>query len=175
MRAYTAWTPGRAGLPLMALVGLVLGGCVTEGGRPTRSFPRQPESVQATIIQAYATPPRDTNANGYADTVNVTVYLFDEKYPVPILLPGVMVFEFRKPDGSAVAQWSMTQEQVASAAKQLPPGPGYDFILSLVAASVSDRLEPQAVDLSVTFAPTWGNAVTSLGGTTLRLGRIGGN
>jgi hypothetical protein len=104
------------------------------------------------------------------------VYLFDEqRHPMPLLLAGTMLFEFHRPDGTTMAKWSMTEEMVAAASQHLPPGPGYVFTLSLIAANVPDKVETQAVDLSVTFTPKRGKPVTSLGGTTLRLGRIGGN
>lgn len=173
----SAESNNRSGFGMAALL-LALplwAGCVTEGGgRQTRSLPAQPLSAEATTVQIYATPPRDTDANGYADTVSVTIFLWDEqRYPGPILISGTMKFEFRRPDGTVLAQWAMTREQVASAAQQFHPGPGYSFNLGLPGAGIPDKLDAQAVDLSVVFTPEKGKPVASLGGTTLRLGRIG--
>lgn len=149
----------------------VVSGCVTTNPR-ARDVPRQPSDVAPSAVQLFASSPRDTNGNGYVDSVAVTVFVFDQQRSVvPIAVPGSYTFRMTRPDGSVLAEWEMDESQTQKALQPMPPGPGYLFDLSLLTKS-KDTLDFQAVDLTGEFQPVGGKAVRSAGGAAIRLGKI---
>lgn len=157
----------------LALAAGTLPGCVTEDSRGFSEAPqRQPDWVLPTTMQVFAGAPRDTNGNNYVDSVTITVFLFDEqRYAAPITAPGSFSFRMTRADGRVLAEWSFTPEEAAKAQARMPPGPVYRFDLGLLSKG-GDKLEPEAVDLTGTFMPVGGKPITTVGGATLRLGKI---
>ncbi len=166
--------PGRMSIlrPVGAVLFLLLSGCVTEPSPRERSVPPPPADARATSVQIFAAAPRDTDTNGFGDMIAVTVYLFDEqRYPLPIALPGRMRFDLRDPGGATLASWSFDETQTAQAAQPLAPGPGYRFDLSIIERARDDHASGEAL-LWARFLPRDGPEVSSAGGVALRLGRV---
>ncbi len=145
--------------------------CVTTNPR-ARDVPPQPSDASPSAVQLFAASPRDTNGNGYVDSVAVTVFVFDQQRSVvPIAVPGSFTFRMTRPDGTVLAEWTFDEEQTHRVLQPMPPGPGYLFDLSLLGKS-KDALEYQSVDLTGEFQVKGGKPVRSAGGAALRLGKI---
>lgn len=162
----------RVGAGGLAGAALLAAGCVTEPSARHRDVPPPPADVHVTSVQTFASAPRDTNSNGYGDTVAVTIYLWDEQhYPLPIAIPGAFSFELKSTKGAVLAAWAFSQEETARVMQSMGPGPGYHFDLSLLAKG-TDVLEAQEALLTVEFAPATGAPVRTPGGVALRVGRV---
>lgn len=160
--------PAAAAAALVALAA----GCVTEKSPRHKDVPPPPSDARATSVQLFAAAPRDTNSNGYGDSILVTVYLFDEqRYPLSLALPGALTFDLRSAKEKPIASWSFGPEETARHVETLGPGPGYSFELRLL-DKASDVMEGQEASLTVEFVATTGQRVRSAGGTALRLGRV---
>lgn len=146
----------------------VAGGCVTEN--KFHKPPAQPEWVQPQNLSLFATFPEDTDGNGYYDTLTATVYLFDQRFPAPVRVPGAFEFTLLNRDGKPIATWKRDAAQTSAAERAMPAGPGYFFTLDLRDAGI-EKLPSQVVDLGATFMPQNGRAVQVVGGASLRIGR----
>jgi hypothetical protein len=147
---------------------LPLAGCVSD--EPRHSMPRQPTDVQPTRMGVWATLPEDTDANGFLDTVDVTVYISSDRYPAPIAVPGTFEFKLMGKENKELARWDIPQDKARASARKMPAGPAYFFRLSVLDAG-SDKFDPQAVDLTAEFKPVTGAPVRAPL-TALRFGRI---
>lgn len=155
----------------MGAVIICVGGCVTSNPR-AHEIPPQPSDAAPSAVQLFASSPRDTNGNGYVDSVAVTVFVFDQQRSiVPIAVAGSFTFRMTRPDGTVLAEWAMDEEQTRRVLQPMPPGPGYLFDLSLL-PKTKDTLDYQSVDLTGEFTPKNGKPVRSAGGAALRLGKI---
>jgi len=135
-------------------------------------MPPPPSDARATSVQIFAAAPRDTNANGFGDTIAVTVYLWEEqRYPLPITVPGEMRFALKDSSGTVMSEWVFSAEDTEGASQMMAPGPGYRFDLSVLDKG-GDVLEGGEALLSVEFRPASGRPVRSAGGVALRLGRV---
>lgn len=147
-------------------------GCVTDEPRKA-DIPPQPDNARPTTVQVVAGNPRDTNGNGYIDSVGVTVFLWDEmRSPIPLALPGQFVFELKKTDGTDLGKWEFDETRTAAAMVRRSAGPAYIFDLSIL-GQASDKVDSQQVDLGATFRPKSGEVVRSAAGTGLRFGKTG--
>ncbi len=147
-------------------------GCVTEPSARHRDVASPPSDVHATSVQIFAAAPRDTNSNGYGDTISVTMYLFDEqRYPLPIAVSGSVRFDLKSGSGAVIASWGFSREETRRVLQSMAPGPGYRFELSLLDKG-GDKLENQEALLTVEFQPESGAPVKSPGGVALRIGRV---
>lgn len=157
--------------PAVAIgLALFLAGCVAD--EPTRRPPPpQPEQIAPNAVQMFLNLPEDTNANGYADSVLVTVYLFADGYAPSVYVPGEFQFRLTDKEGKEAAQWSIPREVAEARVRKLPPGPGFIFTLSLLDRG-SDQLTSNLLDLHCTFTPSGGAPVSSRP-STLRFGRTG--
>lgn len=145
-------------------------GCRTSDG--PKALPPQPTEVVASRLSASAALPQDTDLNGYPDTIDLTVFVFDDRYPIPIDLPGSFVFKLSaSKDAKLIREWDIPPDRVAAARRRMPAGPGYVFSLSLI-ENGGDQIEAQHVDLTAEFRPEKGPLVKARGGSTLRLGKL---
>lgn len=156
---------------LALLLVLPLASCVTEGAKQqSRKQFSQPDNIKPNKMLVAPDYWRDTNANGYLDTINVTVYLFDtaSSYPLGLALPGTFTFTLNKHNGPAVATWTFTQDQAAAAIRRAPGGATYLFELSILKAGASDVMPAAVLDLSAEFTGTDGVKVPSDGASSYR-------
>jgi hypothetical protein len=136
-----------------------LGACVDD--QPTKqrhSLPPQPKDVQATKLGVWAGLPEDTNANGYLDTIDITVYVSSDTFPATIAVPGSFEFKLLGKDGKEFAKWQITEEQAAKAAHKMPAGPGYYFHLSILDVA-NDQVDASDANLTAEFRPKVGEPV----------------
>ena len=166
-----------AGLAFLA-VALPLAGCVTTGGeeRPQPKTKlgtqRQPEGVTPGALFVATEYPIDSDANGYVDTINVRVYLFDGsgKTTLSIYLPGDFEFTLQDARGHQVAVWRIPSAKAADALQLMDAGPSFSFRLSLLDFG-TDKLDTPSVVLTSVFFPVGGAPIRSTGGNAFRLGR----
>lgn len=143
----------------LVFAALVLAGCVageerttvTAGAgsgptKPTRPAPARPAGLLPERMVVSTAGVRDTDGNGYPDTVLVIAYLFGDssKYELPIQHPGEFAFRITSREGERIGQWNFTAEQSAESAQQFFPGPGYAFGLRL-RAGVDQRAQTEAL------------------------------
>lgn len=152
----------RALLPAL----LLLAGCVAE--RPDRKQFTQPDNAKPNQLAVYPDFWRDTNANGYLDSINVTVYLFDTSgaYALSLAVPGTFTFKLARHNGPTIATWSFNQEQARAALRKASAGPTFIFELSILKAGSSDVLEPGVFDLTAEFTTLDGTKIPSEGGAS---------
>jgi len=162
---------GRAFVAFAALM-LAASGCITEPSAHHKDVPPPPSDARATSVQIFASAPRDTNANGFGDTMAVTVYLFDEqRYPLPIAVPGALRFDLRTAKGEPISAWTFLADDVGRSLQAMAPGPGCRFELSLLERG-TDIIDNQEAVLTAEFTPTTGRPVRSAGGVAMRVGKV---
>lgn len=135
-----------------ALIAGTLGGCVSDA--PTKhTIQAAPSGTTPTALQMWVrTPVPDTDGNGFPDTLPVTVYLFAERYPLSLEVPGTFRFELYSAEGKLARVWTFDDDQARATVRRAGPGPAYVFALSLLDGG-SDRVRRQTVDLSAVFTP----------------------
>ena len=160
---------------LLVLLPLALCGCVTVDEKSRAQPLSQPDWVRASALFVNVEVPRDTNGNGYVDTIPVIAFLFDDpRYALSITQPGSFRWVLATREGQPVAKWEFGADQAAALVRPgLPPGPGYQFALSLLEEPVHEKLNNQTLELSGTFTPVSGTAVQSSGTISVRVGRAG--
>jgi hypothetical protein len=149
----------------ISLAATVLAGCVTvqdntgggmSGGAaqrpPPRDLPRPPSDTLPSEVDLVASRyAQDSDKNGYADLINVTVYLFNPReYPGSLPSRGAFEFLLEEPGGRPLATWNFTAEETSQRLMKLLPGPGYQFKLTLLDKG-GDELDVPEGQLWVTF------------------------
>jgi len=151
------------------------GGCVTEGPPPRekpRDLPAQPEGLKPDrVVFSVGNFATDSDNNGYADTFEVSVYLFAEGYQFALATPGSLSFTLSDKAGAPIARWTFDSDRTAKMLKQLPPGWGYALQLSLLDVG-GDNLPRQSAEISCEFLPLNGQSVKSRGRPTVQLGKL---
>ena len=137
----------------------VISGCASSdsrsGGAESRARSRpnasmtDPSKVRSTVVMAAL--PEDRDGDGYPDQYPVIVLLFGDG-ELPIMAPGAIVAELRLPNGEALRRWVVPEENLSAAAKEFPPGPGFDLGFRLELGA--DRRPRSAADLLVWFVPS---------------------
>jgi hypothetical protein len=150
---------------------LLAAGCVSD--KP--GAPRTPASAKPGLVSMTAANFLDTNQNRYADRANVMVFIFpaSAKYELPMHTPGEFLFRLEDPSGKLVREWRFDEAQTAAAARQLGPGPGYAFELSLL-ENGTDQLDVPDGMLVCRFTPEGGAPIGTRAGTPVVLGRVAG-
>lgn len=154
---------------------VLLGGCAASresAAEPGPEFERPVasvsalEPVQMLLSRGTAT---DSDANGFADTIPVVVYLFPDarESDLPIWSRGTFRFEVTS-EGRRVGRWEFGPELTARAQVRPAPGPGYSFLLRL--GPGQDRVPPINADLRASFIHESGRVLDASGSATVRLG-----
>lgn len=158
---------------LMAVGGV---SCVADGPQPPRRPKPQPIQVPAGtlpgIVQLNASPTAaDTNNNGFADTITVTVYLFPSPPapPVPMEATGDFLFLLEDDSGERLAEWPVDQAQARAAARRFAPGIGYHFELNINEVA-SDRIMRSWGNLSAIYRLPDGTTLPERGNVTIQIG-----
>ncbi|MEX2217315.1 MAG: hypothetical protein WD749_01030 [Phycisphaerales bacterium] len=160
-------------LPAAALAGgLLLAGCVSDYGPRA---PRTPASAAPDTLVPIASDFVDTDQNRFRDTTRVVVYVYADsgRYPIPVAADGAFEFRIENPAGERVAAWVFDREQTRAAMRQLAPGPGFVFELSLLApGSGGDRVADSEGQLSVLFTPSHGSPISARPTAPLLIGAL---
>ncbi|NUQ52421.1 MAG: hypothetical protein HUU19_06945 [Phycisphaerales bacterium] len=168
---------GALRLSIAVCAGACAGACVvlaacagtTTGSKP---LPQQPTDVVPSRMTISAALPQDTDLNGYPDIIDLTIFVFDDRYPIPLDVPGSFTFKLSgAKEGKLLREWEIPPDEAMAARRRMPAGPGYVFSLSLL-ENGGDRVEAQHADLTAEFVPLKGALVKMRGGSTLRLGKL---
>jgi hypothetical protein len=111
----------------------------------------------------------DTDQNRYRDTTSITAYVYSLQYPIPLAAKGSFEFELQSVRGEVLHRWSFDQRQSAAALRDMAPGPGFVFNLSLVGG---DRIEATDGEIVCTFRPVSGTPVHARPTAPIAIGPI---
>ena len=138
----------------LTIPAVVLAACAAE---PTRRAERPPADATPGVLAITATDFVDTDSNKYRDTSTVVLYIFPEsaQYQLPMKAEGTFEFALEDGEGRPIARWKIDENRSGEARRQLPPGPGYIFELSLFEFG-SDQLTAPEAELVATFFPADG-------------------
>lgn len=164
---------------LVPLLAAFLGGCSLDGptsatGSRVREAPRASRigNSNAEPVQVFLSrgTPTDSDADGFADTIPVIVYLFPlaADSQVPVWAAGEFEFRLLDQNQRLVARWVFPPDVALESRKRLPPGPAYSFFLRLGADA--DQMPRQSLELSGVFRSESGRMVTSQGSAAVSLG-----
>jgi len=166
-------TVGRVAAASLSL--LWIAGCASVPDDGSSIAPAREPMVSASheprqLWLAVATP-TDSNANGFADTFQVIVYLFPDREisAIPVWAEGMFEFVLTGPEGDPIDRWTFGLDPTERARQRLAPGPGFSFFLRL--AEESDVREPVIATLTASFmAAESGQRLTGNGAASVRLG-----
>jgi hypothetical protein len=163
----------------MAIVAATLiGGCESWMGlvpaptpTPKPSFRPTPKTVPLRradradrLVVMVGSHPRDTDADGYPDSLDVTAMLFEGRQGDPVLVDGRFEFELEPLNDSVPRPWRVWQVDEAAAAMAAGPTlfdlPGYAFCLDL-RKNGGDQMPPIAANLTGRFTPASGAAAVA--------------
>jgi hypothetical protein len=155
----------------IVLIAALLAGCSSGQPQPART----PSTAKPGLVSLTAANFLDTDQNRYADRATVMVFLFPEstQYELPMHAAGEFLFRLETPEGAPIREWRFDQQQTAAAARQLGPGPGYVFELSLL-ENGTDRVEGSEGLLVGRFTPAAGQPVGTRSGSPVVIGRVAG-
>jgi hypothetical protein len=153
------------------LIAAALAGCSSGQPQPART----PSSARPGLLSLTAANFLDTDQNRYADRATVLVFLFPEstRYELPMHAPGEFLFRLEDTHGALLREWRFDKDQTAAAARQLGPGPGYAFELSLLENGTDQLDTPEGV-LVCRFTPVEGAPIGTRAGSPVVLGRVAG-
>ncbi|MBC7834379.1 MAG: hypothetical protein H7Y88_04670 [Phycisphaerales bacterium] len=162
---------GRSVLFLSLLVPVA---CVSDDRpfpEPPRAVPTQPPGITPTTLLISASQfPADSDRNGFADTIEITAYLFAEQHRAPLAVPGTFRFALLDPASAPLAEWEFDQAQSTAQARVFMPGPGYSFRLNMLDVA-TDRLPATQARLMAFFTPTGSaTAIEPRSATTIVVG-----
>lgn len=145
---------------IAALAPALLGACVTEGPPTARNPPPVPApsaDIQPVAIDVSASRfAQDSDKNGYADSITLSVFLFNiEKYPASLTAHGQFVFELSDESGKRICDWAMSEAQIQAAKRELLAGPGYVFRITMRDCG-TDELPRTDAQLNCMYIPAAG-------------------
>ncbi len=160
-----------------ALIGVAAGGlagCVTENPHAAPRPQAPASAVPNRLFLSVGQFPVDSDANGYLDAIDATVYLFDDRNLVSSLrADGTMAFRLATRDGVVIRQWSFAPEEISRLERQFQVGPGYLVRLSLLDGG-KDETPAREGDLTASYSPrdaATGSLLRSGDGLRVRIGR----
>ena len=153
---------------VMGLVGCesMMGPAKPEPPKPKPTFRPKPktvplrraESADRLVIMVGANP-RDTDADGYPDLLDVTAMLFEGRSSDPVLVNGAFEFELEPLNEDVPRPWRIWTINEATVAAAEGPTlfdlPGYSLTLD-VRENGGDRMPPTAANLTGRFIPASG-------------------
>ncbi|MDP7574270.1 MAG: hypothetical protein QF723_04090 [Phycisphaerales bacterium] len=152
-----------------------IGGCESLMGlmqkpppKPRPSFHPKPKTVPLRrtdradqLVIIVGANPRDVDADGYPDLLDVTAILFEGQAGEPVFVDGRFEFELEPLDDSVTRPWRVWQisesESTSAAGPTLFDLPGYGFTLDL-RENGGDQMPPIAANLVGRFSPASGAA-----------------
>lgn len=117
---------------------------------------------------------KDSDGNGYPDTIPVVVYLFGDtrRYALPVQERGTFEFHLIGPEGEVLGHWIFPEEEAARAVGDSAAGVCYRF--GLLMSPGRDRMSSRPASLRASFTiSSTGERVLSPGAATIRVGSGG--
>jgi len=153
---------------LTAAFALAASGCATA------SKPKQaPDNATPGMIALTAGDFQDTDANRLRDTTTVAAYIYAASgaYPIPMHARGSFEFRLEGRSGKQIGRWVFDVKQTEAALRQLAPGPGFVFQLSLTKIGVEQASEREA-EILCTFTPVGGTPIRARPSAPLLIGPL---
>ncbi len=145
--------------PAAALIAaLGLGGCVAD--KPAARPIQPPEQLRPDLIVIGVQPLLDDDNNGYPDTIPLIVYIWDERYPLPLWVDGSMHFEMLDESGGRMAEWEVPAEVVQASRRRDQVGAVHHMVLDIRDA-ISDVIPLTNVRLRGDFSGAQGEAAST--------------
>lgn len=169
-RVYT-----RVSLTAIACILFTLTGCVSETPvpRPKPSIGPPPRQPRPGTMWMGVNPPSDSNANGYPDSMVVTVYLFaDSGYVRSLQFPGTFHFKLIAKGGKVLREWSVASPGPKVTAIKTGVGEGSLVALSLLDDSGTDVFAYQSAEVVGSFETAKGEVRVQAPGNALLIGRV---
>ena len=142
--------------PLAAIAAAtLLIGCANE-----QKAPQTPSSATPGMIALTIGDFQDTDGNHVRDTTTAAAYIYAQStaYPLPMRVKGVFEFQLQPRNGQNLPTWRFDEKETEAAVRQLAPGPGYVFQLSLIRARAEQSVQREA-EILCTFTPTGGQPI----------------
>ncbi|MBK7406064.1 MAG: hypothetical protein IPJ41_16000 [Phycisphaerales bacterium] len=161
MRFRRPWFLALLSAPLLA-------GCVAE--QTHKRPPSPPSQARISLVTITLHAILDEDHNGYPDTLNVIVYLWDDRYPLPLWADGSMTFELRNPADEPIAEWEVPAEVLRATKRRDQVGAAHVLSLDLRQAT-TDQLPAETGMLTGRFVPSGhGEPATTIEPLAIRIG-----
>lgn len=108
---------------------LAMGGCVSDG--PQHKPIRPPADLRPDLVTVATYPLIDNDNNEYPDTIPIVVYLWDNRYPLPMWGEGGMHFELRDADQQLIAAWDVPNELLTTSRRRDQVGASHVLTLDI--------------------------------------------
>lgn len=152
---------------LAATAALAAAGCASQ----TPHAKQTPDDVKPGMIALTAADFQDTDANRWRDTTTVAAYIYAASgaYPLPMRVRGTFEFRLEGKGGKNLGRWVFDERQTEAALRQLAPGPGFVFQLSLAKLGAEQTQEREA-EILCTFTPVGGTPIRARPSAPLLIG-----
>lgn len=117
-----------------ALFLAALAGCVTDGPRPAPKpkIGPPPREARADVLLLNVSQPSDTDGDTIPDSVATSVHMFDERYQLPVSVPGAVTFRLLDRDAeTTLTEWAFEGEELQRRLMRAQVGPVYRFRLRI--------------------------------------------
>ncbi|MCC7388224.1 MAG: hypothetical protein IT431_05605 [Phycisphaerales bacterium] len=94
------------------------------------------------VIAAY--PLLDDDNNGYPDTIPVVVYLWDDRYPLPMWADGAITFRLLDDQEQVIAEWEVPADVVLASRRRDQVGAAHQMTLDIRDATSDVRPQTNA-------------------------------
>lgn len=117
--------------------------------------------------------PRDTDGNGYPDSIATKTYFFEGEsgYPLAIPVRGSMRFDLVNHQGKIITTWTFDQTEIEGRAVREAAGICYHLDLSLLDPGKTDRVDAETVDVRAYFSPSKPDKPKVTGVVSMHFGR----
>lgn len=108
---------------------MFLFGCVSD--KPAHREVRAPADLRPEHLVIAAYPLLDDDNNGYPDTIPIVVYLWDERYPLPIWAEGSIRFRLVDENKHLIAEWEVPADVVRASRRRDQVGAAHQMTLDI--------------------------------------------
>jgi len=125
----------QTGAPRLCALALLLGtalcvaGCVAD--KPAIREVRAPADLRPDQLVIALYPLLDDDNNGYPDTIPIVVYLWDERYPLPLWANGTIHFQLEDDENQLIAEWEVPADVVVSSRRRDQVGAAHQMTLDI--------------------------------------------
>lgn len=138
----------RSVMSFVAALGLLVSGCVSD--EPQRRPMSEPADLRADLVTIATYPLIDNDNNTYPDTIPIVVYLWDNRYPLPMWAEGTMHFVLEDEQNRVIAEWDVPTDVLITSRRRDQVGASHVLTLDIRDAT-TDVLPATNVRLSARY------------------------
>lgn len=119
---------------LALVAALFTSGCVADGPQPSPkpNLGPQPSNAEADVLLLNLGPPSDADGDTVPDTFVASVHVFDERYQLPVRVPGQITFVlFARGGETPLHTWTFEGRELQNRIIQAQVGPVHRFRLNV--------------------------------------------